>query len=283
MRTVISASRRTDIPAHYYEWLREGLERDEVEVTQPVNQRVSTVSLRDDDVHTLVLWSKDFGRVIRDLEFWRRHRLFFNFTLNDCDFLEPHVPPLEQRIEQMRILAESFGSERINWRFDPVVYWDDGRRNNLSGFSVLADRMAAIGVRRCTFSFMTVYRKTILRGRRLGIIFHDPPLEQKREVAEWLARETRRRGILLLNCCNAGLEGIENLERGRCIDGRLLAELTGEPCPIERERTQRPQCGCTVSRDIGSYWMVCGHACSYCYANPANTQAQKNEKPTTDN
>jgi hypothetical protein len=117
---------------------------------------------------------------------------------------------------------------------------------------------------------MTIYRKTIIRGRRLGTVFHDPPLEQKREVAASLARETQQRGMILLNCCNDGLEGIENLERGRCIDGRLLSELAGEPCTTDHDQSQRAQCGCTASRDIGSYWMVCSHACWYCYANPAS-------------
>jgi hypothetical protein len=270
MRTVISASRRTDIPAHYYDWLREALRCGTAEVTQPVTRRVSTISLRDDDVHTIVLWSKDFSRVVGDLDFWRHRPLYFNFTLNDCPELEPHVPPRDQRLDQMRILAQTFGSERINWRFDPVVYWSGGKRNNLAGFSALADRIAEMGIRRCTFSFMTVYRKTILRGRRLGIAFHDPPPEQKREAAAWLAAECRTRGIVLLNCCNEGLEGIENLEHGRCIDGRLLAQLADEPCSLERDKSQRAQCGCTVSRDIGSYWMVCPHACCYCYANPAS-------------
>lgn len=270
MRTVISASRRTDIPAHYYDWLREGLERGEVEVTQPFTGKVSAVSVRDEDVHTIVLWSKDFGRVVKDIEFWRPRRLYFNFTLNDCPYLEPNVAILQQRVRQMRILADAFGPQRINWRFDPVVWWDGGRRDNLAGFQRLADSMAEIGIRRCTFSFMTIYRKTVRRGERLGIAFYDPPLAQKRDTASWLAAETHTRGIALLNCCNEGLEGIGNLERGRCIDGPLLAELAGEASSLERDKSQRSQCGCTASRDIGSYWMVCPHACSYCYANPAS-------------
>ena len=278
MRAVISASRRTDVPAHYYDWLREGLARGEVEVTVPFNRRVVPVSLRPDDVHTMVLWSKDFGRVVRDLDFWRPHRLYFNFTLNDCPALEPNVPPLGQRLEQMRVLADAFGPERINWRFDPVVHWrpdsairagaTEEWRDNLAGFEALADRIAGFGVTRCTSSFMTVYRKTIARGRRLGVEFHDPPLERKRDVAARLARETARRGMVLLNCCVDGLEGIENLERGRCIDGALLARLAGEPCSIERDKSQRSLCGCTESRDVGSYGMTCPHACWYCYANP---------------
>lgn len=272
MRTVISASRRTDIPAHYYDWLREGLRSGKVEVTQPFNRRVATVSLCDADVHTRVLWSKDFANVVRDLDFWCRQSLYFNFTLNDCSNLEPNIPPLEKRLEQMRILANAFGPGRINWRFDPIVYWDGGRRNNLAGFEALADRIAEVGVRRCTFSFMTIYRKTVARGRRLGIAFYDPPLEEKREVATRLANEAHLRGMVLLNCCNKGLEGIANLERGRCIDGALLARLSGEPCSLERDRSQRSECGCTVSRDIGSYWMICPHACFYCYANPKRSK-----------
>ncbi|MBM3333517.1 DUF1848 family protein [Candidatus Sumerlaeota bacterium] len=269
MRMVISASRRTDIPAHYYGWLREALLRGEAEVTSPFNRRVTTISLRRDDIHTIVLWSKDFRNVVADLDFWRSWPLYFSFTLNDCKQLEPNVAAVEARLEQMRILADAFGPERINWRFDPVVYWDDGRRNNLAGFVALADQIAHLGVRRCTFSFMTIYKKTVKRGRRLGIAFHDPPLEQKREVSQWLACECAQRNMALLTCCNEGLEGIQNLERGRCIDGQLLADLSGEPCSLEHDRSQRPQCGCTVSVDIGSYWMVCPHACCYCYANPA--------------
>lgn len=268
MRTVISASRRTDIPAHYYVWLREGLRRGQVEVTLPFKRRVVQVSLRDEDVHTIVLWSKDFANVVRDLAFWNKQRLYFNFTLNDCPQLEPNIPPVEKRLEQMRTLVAAFGADRINWRFDPVVFWDGGRRNNMGSFQRLADVIAGMGVRRCTFSFMSIYKKAVARGRRAGIEFYDPPLPQKREIAAWLAAETKQRGMVLLNCCNEGLEGIENLERGRCIDGALLARLADEPCSLERDRSQRRLCGCTESVDIGSYWMKCPHACLYCYANP---------------
>lgn len=281
MRTIISASRRTDIPAHYYDWLLEGFERGEVEVTNPINQRVSVVSLRDEDVHTIVFWSKDYGNILRDLDRWKQRSVYFHFTLNDCPELEPNVPPLDERLEQMRILAAEFGPERINWRFDPLVFWDAGRRNNLAGFEPLAEQIGALGITRCTFSFMTVYRKTILRGKHLGIVFHDPPLDQKREIAWQMAATAKRNGMLLLNCCIGGLEGIDNLETGRCIDGPLLARQAGEPCSTKRDKSQRDLCGCTESRDIGSYWMTCDHACWYCYASPA--KPGDNAKSKTDN
>ena len=104
MRTVISASRRTDIPTHYYDWLREGLRRGEVEVTVPFNRQVIRVSLRAEDVHTIVLWSKDFRHVVRDLDFWKTQRLYFNFTLNDCIYLEPNVAckPIHAAISKLK-------------------------------------------------------------------------------------------------------------------------------------------------------------------------------------
>jgi len=288
MRTIISASRRTDLPAHYYEWLRDALARGQADVTQPFTGRVHTVSLRDEEVHTLVLWSKNYANVLRDLAFWADRSLYFGFTINDCATLEPGLPPLDARVAQLRALAAAFGPQRINWRFDPVVSWSviahrmkatsgehvsggdscGNRRDNLGGFQRLADAVAEAGVRRCTFSFMCHYRKVTKRGERLGIAFHDPPSERKREIAAHLAAECQARGMVLLNCCNEGLEGIDNLERGRCIDGALLAQLAGEPCSLAPDKSQRPHCGCTVSRDIGSYSMTCPHACWYCYANP---------------
>ena len=36
MKTIISASRRTDIPAFYYDWLQECLKNKEVELSNPM-------------------------------------------------------------------------------------------------------------------------------------------------------------------------------------------------------------------------------------------------------
>lgn len=61
---VISASRRTDLPRWYLPWLKAALAEEEATILLPYGGR-RTVSLRPEDVHTLVLWSKDFSPLLR--------------------------------------------------------------------------------------------------------------------------------------------------------------------------------------------------------------------------
>ncbi len=270
MRQVISASRRTDLPAHYYDWLVESFRAGQAKVSRPYSRGTVLVDLRPESVHTIVFWSKDFSRLLRDSKRWKEYHLYFQFTLNHCPELEAGVPPLAERLEQMRRIADEWGAERILWRFDPIVFWADGTRNNLGDFERIAQVAASCGIKRCTFSFMTQYPKVRSRGRLLGFDWFDPPFSKKVEVASYLARYLADCGIALYVCCNPELVGLEGIQPGRCIDGQLLADLAGEPADTGKDPTQRDSCGCTRSIEIGSYWMVCPHSCRYCYAQPAN-------------
>ncbi|MDA3897170.1 MAG: DUF1848 family protein, partial [Desulfobacteraceae bacterium] len=123
-KIVLSASRRTDIPAFYMDWFMERIDKGFFETVNPFNQKKTIVPATPDHVHTIVFWSKDFARFI-DGGFGDRLKkkgfhLFFNFTVNsEVSFLEPNIPPIENRIRQANILCKQFGPEAIFWRFDP--------------------------------------------------------------------------------------------------------------------------------------------------------------------
>ena len=83
---VISASRRTDIPAFYMDWFMEQIKKEVFEVTNPYNRRKSIVPATPDKVHTIVFWSKNFAPFIKG-RFGQTllrmgYNLFFNFTIN---------------------------------------------------------------------------------------------------------------------------------------------------------------------------------------------------------
>ena len=152
LKIVLSASRRTDIPAFYMPWFMEGIEKGWFEVKNPYTGKIRTVPATPMDVHTIVFWSKDFGPFLSkgygELLEKKGYHLFFNFTLNSASpDLEPGVPLLEERLKQLRELALRFSPESILWRFDPICLYrtEAGDKNNLGDFEQIAT--AACGLR----------------------------------------------------------------------------------------------------------------------------------------
>ena len=270
MRKIISASRRTDIPAHYLPWLIEGIKAGEAKVTLPGGKRVISVTLNPDDIHTIVFWSKDYGMFLEHASHFEPYHKYFLFTINDCPLWEPNVPPLETRLIQLRTLVKLFGADHTGWRFDPIVFWDGGQLDNLGSFERILDYAASLGLTSCRFSFATFYGKVLRRMRNYGLDIYDPPLRRKMDVAADMAAKAQERGIVMRSCCQPEFLVIDNVEASSCIDGRELARLKGEQCSVARDRSQREHCGCVKSTDIGSYWMKCPHGCRYCYANPGD-------------
>jgi len=278
MKEVISASRRTDIPAFYLERLIRFVKQGYAEVVNPYSGKVSQVSLLPETVHTLVLWSKDFGKFLQESGSFKDYNLYFLFTVNDMPSLEPRVPLLHTRLEQARELALRFGPRRIGWRFDPVIFHSKGPLTPVETYSRIGEEMAKAGIRRSIFSFLDLYGKVRTRIDRLSLDIVDPPLAVKREYATRLAIQASELGMSLESCSEIFGE-IEGITSSSCIDGRLLSSLAGEPAPLSKDEGQRPSCLCTVSRDIGSYsLMPCPHGCLYCYANPRITTEPEKAK-----
>ena len=268
MKEVISASRRTDMPAHYLDRLTGFIQQGFAEVRNPYSGKKYIVSMKPEVVHTLVLWSKNFKHLLENTLYFKDYNLYFLFTINNMPELEPSIPGLDERLDQMEELAVRYGPQRIAWRYDPVIFKSDGPVSDIETFLRIGVRVAATGVTRTIFSFLDMYGKVKKRNEILQLHLVDPPLEVKMDFAKKLAGAASECGLSLESCCE-DLEGIEGIVKSSCINGRLLSGLAGEPADITRDSGQRKACNCTVSRDIGSYSdMPCPNGCLYCYANP---------------
>ena len=292
-KIVLSASRRTDIPAFYMSWFMSQIRKGFFEVVNPFNQRVSTVPATPEDVHTIVFWSKNFGPFIGGnfgqalLE--QGYNLFFNFTINsESRLLEPNVPPLRERLDQLRYLSDHFGARSIRWRFDPICFYRTGPGdvlNNLHDLSTIADAAGAAGIERCITSFMDHYSK--IRRRlvsRPGMVFIDPPLAAKVDILNDLERRLSGQSIQLSTCCEkealSALPPDSSITASSCIPNDLLLELFGGKISLRKDGGQRVKagCGCKVSADIGSYRQhPCFHNCLFCYANPTSGPAVESD------
>jgi hypothetical protein len=277
---VISASRRTDIPAFHLDWLYDRLSRGSVTVRNPFRLDQSwEVDLAPERVHTIVLWSKDFSKLLENDRPLRPYRLFFHFTINDSPAVfEPLLPPLKTRLDQLGELARRFGPDRIVWRFDPIVFWrESGQlKDNTNGFEDLAAQVAGLGIKRCSTAIVDLYRKALRRAHTRNITLVEPTGSVQQDLGFRLKETCVALGLELRSCCSTGLLGVPGIVKGRCIDGPLLNQLA-ETLPIQnpsRAASERPVptrkgCGCTQSVDIGDYRrQPCGHRCLYCYANP---------------
>jgi hypothetical protein len=287
-KIVISASRRTDIPAFYMPWFMDRIEKGRFELSNPYHRRLTTVEATPDKVHTIVFWSKNFGPFIKQ-QFGKQlqkkgYHLFFNFTINsELPLLEPRMPPLQKRLDQLRYLCEHFGPDTVSWRFDPICFFKtaDGRtQNNLHDFLQIADNAAGWGVIRCITSFMDDYPKIQKRIASMpGFAFLDPVLGEKKQIVLGMEKTLLSRNMRLYTCCEKelleALPADSTIAKSACIPNDLLLDLFGGNLSLRQDKGQRVKagCGCKVSVDIGSYRsQPCYHNCLFCYANPVSGQ-----------
>ena len=97
---IISASRRTDIPAFYGEWFMNRVRAGYCTVPNPFNRhQVTTVSLRPEDVDVIVFWTRNPRPLFRYLDELdaRGMRFYFQYTILDNPaVLEPGTPAVEK-------------------------------------------------------------------------------------------------------------------------------------------------------------------------------------------
>ena len=254
-------------------------------VLNPYSRKIYRVPATPDQVHSIVFWSKNFGPFLRhrygEMLMEKGYHLFFNFTINSPHtLLEPGIPDLEDRLEQLALLAANFGRQCIQWRFDPICLYTDaaGReKDNLGDFDVIARRVADLGIEICITSFADLYRKVLRRMRvHSNLKLIDPPVQRKAEIIRTLSRKLTAMGVELTLCCEREVltRLPEDVSAGAaaCIPNNRLMRLYGPGISLAKDRGQRRDagCNCSVSKDIGSYTLhPCDHNCLFCYANPS--------------
>jgi len=268
---IISASRRTDIPAFYSPWLMNRLRDGYALVPNPFNPRqVSRVNLRPEQVACLVLVTKDPRPLLPHLDELegRGYRFLFQVTVTGLPrFLEPGVPEAEVVIEAVRRLAARIGPGRVTWRFDPILLaGSDTSDAPLSAFRAIAKQLEG-SVGRVIISFAREYAtvKSRLRGMGKEVTFLAPVPHLKERIAAGLAEEAARHRMAIQSCAESHPLAPFGIAPGKCIDPDQIRELFGVEFRAGKAQGQRSDCLCARSADIGIYG-TCPHRCLYCYA-----------------
>lgn len=269
---ILSASRRTDIPAFYAEWFCNRLRDGFVVTRNPFNaNQLSKIKLDSSIVDAIVFWTKNAKPMLSHLDELDSSGIayYFQFTITPYGKdLEPHLPTDKSSlIEAFKSLSAYLGPDRVIWRYDPILFND---KYTADFHEKAFERCASLlrgSTNRAVISFLDMDYNNTKAIKKTGI--RDGSVEEKNELAAFIAKSAAKFGMEVETCAeDIDLETC-GIKHGHCIDADLIERMTGKSLSSkgkQRDKTQRLLCGCVASTDIGAY-NTCLHGCAYCYAN----------------
>lgn len=263
---IVSASRRTDIPSLYAEWFLEKIKVGYVDVKNPFNaNQIKRISLLPKDVDCFVFWTKYVSPFIPYLNSIKKYSYYFSFTITPySNDLEINLPKKDLIIDGFKKLSETIGSEKVIWRYDPIIFTDKYDLNfHRKTFTEFCKKLTGY-TNKCIVSFVTMYQKT--KRNMAGINYQLLSGEDNLNFLNELAQISKTFSIGLETCAMDVGNGKFDFNPGACVDGNLINKIIETPQNFKKDKGQRNACWCVKSVDIGSY-NTCKHGCIYCYAN----------------
>lgn len=271
---IISASRRTDIPAFYSEWFFNRIKEKYVLVPNPYNSKIiSRISLDPAVIDCIVFWSKNPAPMINKLDKLKDYRSYFQFTLNPYgEDIENNLPSINKRIETFKHLSDRIGKEKVIWRYDPIL------TNETYNVNFHKEKFAEIAYElrehtdRCMLGFIDHYQHIRTAVNQFNI---KPLLKTDIEEMAVSFKNTINAYPVLLNTCTVKVDLSRlGIPGGMCIDSQLIEQLVGYPICARKDKNQRDICRCVESIDVGTY-ESCLNGCIYCYAIKGNYNTVK--------
>lgn len=306
---IISASRSTDIPAFFSRWFFNRLEKGYCSWINPFNQQKQYISFSRCKV--IVFWTKNPEPIIPYLHILDEIGIhyYFQVTLNDYvkEELEPNLPSVEKRIETFKKLSDLIGSDRIIWRFDPILLsYAISPRSILSKIWNIGNKLKGY-TNKLVFSFVDIkaYRKVQNNLVKETSLFTKENVEegegsdsQRNEIIEGLYKlrkvwKDEGWNLTMATCAESLDLEKYGIEHNRCIDGDLMERIFGDdrelvyylrtgklPEPdLFGEIPKIPETSKNL-KDKGQrklcgcmiskdigMYNTCRHFCVYCYAN----------------
>lgn len=271
---IVQTGMRTDIPAFYAPWFLRRLAAGSVLVRNPYDHHaVTRYALDPAVVDMLVFCTKHPGPLLRQArevgqsshmsalapfeQYW-----FVTITPYGRD-LEPNVPPWQDVVGQCRQLADAVGSERLVWRYDPIVLTPQYDVDfHMDAFAAMARALHGL-TRVCVISFIDLYAKV----RRNFPAARAVELETQEQLAQHFVRVGQRYGLSIRACAEGEHLARFGVDCGGCMTPAVYAQALGRRLALPRGLTRaRKECACVMGNDIGAY-NSCPHLCRYCYAN----------------
>ena len=214
---IISASRRTDIPAFYADWLVNRLDAGYCLVKNPRSPaQTRRVSLLPEDVDGIVLWTKNAAPLLPKLSALDSYSYYFQYTIT------PYHSDVEASLADKKTtvipaflkLAGTIGPKRMIWRYDPIIITPRySYEYHLKAFTKLCGLLAG-NCEKCVISFAIAYKSIAKNLAKIGHM--QLAAENKTRLAVDLLRIATAHGITLCACCESPELWPINLKAAAC-------------------------------------------------------------------
>jgi hypothetical protein len=258
---------------------------------QPMMQAMWELAFYPGDIHSVGLWSQDFGLWLEQRKSLSpgMYRYWYRFSiLPDDPICKPKAPLVAIQLEQLERLVAEDGPRAVRVYVDPLmayrklgeVAWSSNAEP--AAIEPIVRKVADLGMGAITVSVLDYYPKVAKRAAAAGVElrffqpFREPDLSEMAALVEPIVSLAKGYGVKVLSCCERSLADLGVLEAGACVDGPTLERLFGPGASSKRDKGQRRRfgCGCTMALDVGRYiqngeWQhKCHHDCLQCYARP---------------
>lgn len=273
---ILNTGGRTDIVQYYNKWLLKRFKEGFVYSRNPLfPNKVIRYELTPDKIDCVIFCSKNYEPILQNLhEITDKFHTYFYYTITAYGKdVEPGVPAIEKSIDTLLKLEDIVGSNKIAWRYDPVLLTEKYTIDyHLETFDNMAKQLSG-HVDRCIFSFVEMYKKLEKNMPEIILL-----TEENRDfIAKHLAEIAGKYGLLLQTCGTDESFTRYGIHLSGCVTLDILGKANNIVFKDLKHKGMRQGCHCIESRDIGAY-DTCLNGCKYCYANKNPQKAFDNYK-----
>ncbi|HZW39780.1 MAG TPA: DUF1848 domain-containing protein [Ignavibacteriaceae bacterium] len=278
---IITASRRTDIPAYFSEWFMNRINEKYCTVQNPYYpEQVSFIDLTPEAVESFVFVTKNAAPMIKHIQQLNDegYKYYFHYTVNNLpNNYERNIPSFENGTNTFIKLVDKIGKGKVIWRYDPIIFTNDlTLQFHKQNFEKIYNKIGDY-TKRLVISVVDNYAKTIKRLNKLNVNYNQEQLKNPEldELIYFIKEKASLKNIEIVSCAEPILKDY-SIKEGKCIDDDLMREELGVITNYKKSKSQRDTCSCVESRDIG-FNNTCLMGCEYCYATLTHETAVKNK------
>ena len=270
---IINTGMRTDIPAFYSTWLLNRIKEGYVLVRNPYyRNQVTRYSLSPQLVDCLAFCTKNPHPLMAHLDVLDKFKQFWFITITPYGKdLEPNVPPIDQVIEDFKVLSKHLGVNAVALRYDPILLNDNFTiEKHVYAFDKLLSQLQGY-TKDVTISFLDMYDKVKHNAPNIRTLTD----EEQNVIGSEFAKIGKKYGMVIHACCEKKELAEYGIDISGCMSQEIVEKAIGYSLNAPRNGSKRESCNCLMGNDIGMY-NTCMHLCKYCYANYSEELVKSN-------